>query len=109
MSSVNIDLICRHQGCNKEYSTKYNLKRHLETSHGAAKHFLCRICGKGLSSKQNLTEHSFTHTQEKPFTCLFPNCSEVFRQRSQLSTHRKLHEEVQAMSRRNRVFKELKV
>ena len=109
MANVNIELTCAHQGCNKLYSTKYNLKRHLETSHGAAKRFRCRICGKGLSSKQNLNEHGFTHSQVKPFACLEPCCGQTFRQRSQLANHRKLHEELHALSKRTRIFKELKV
>ena len=109
MSAANTELACTHQGCNKIYSTKYNLKRHLETGHSAIKRFHCRICGKGLSSKQNLDEHSFTHSQLKPFACPETCCGQVFRQRSQLANHKKLHEELQALSKRARVFKELKV
>jgi hypothetical protein len=46
-----------------------------------------------LSSNQNLKEHFYTHSREKPLECPFPGCHKVFRQSSQLSTHKKWHNE----------------
>lgn len=53
--------------------------------------FVCRLCGKTLSSKQNLQQHTAVHTGEKPLKCPFPNCSASFTHASQLSTHKAIH------------------
>ena len=82
---------CPYKGCGKIYSTKYNLQRHCLISHRKSKRFSCKICKKILSSNQNLKEHIYTHSQEKPLQCTFPGCRKVFRQSSQLSSHKKIH------------------
>ena len=82
---------CPHKGCGKIYSTKYSLQRHSLISHRKSKRYTCKICKKILSSNQNLKEHVFTHSQEKPLHCTFPGCHKTFRQSSQLSIHKKIH------------------
>lgn len=94
MESKNFEFNCEYKGCEKAYSTKYNLKRHLECVHEGIKRFQCDLCSKFLSSKQNLQEHLFTHGQDKLFKCTESGCSQTFRQRSQLSNHRKMHREL---------------
>lgn len=94
MESNNFEFVCEYKGCEKSYSTKYNLKRHIECAHDCIKRFQCEICSKFLSSKQNLQEHIFTHGQDKLFKCTESGCSQTFRQRSQLSNHRKMHREL---------------
>ncbi|CAG9327296.1 unnamed protein product [Blepharisma stoltei] len=86
--------ICRVAGCNKDYCNQFNLKRHYESQHMGVKRFRCKICKKYLSSKQNLKEHRFMHTGAKPYACPYEGCMECFRQGSQLSLHKKVHEEV---------------
>lgn len=76
--------------CNKTYSTKFNLKRHVEITHQKQKKYKCDLCQKSFVSQQNLKEHIFTHTGAKPYKC--PYCDEFFRQISQLSLHRRDHE-----------------
>lgn len=100
---------CNFANCNKIYSSKYNLSRHIESNHSKHKRFRCRICGKCLSSKQNLQEHRYTHSKVKPYICSVPLCGKTFRQSSQLSNHRKLHKEILLVTQRQREFKELKV
>lgn len=80
---------CMQPGCLKSYSTKFNLKRHLETYHQKKKKHQCTICYKWFASKQNLIEHVFTHTGDKPFACTI--CSKAFRQISQLTLHKRKH------------------
>ncbi|OMJ81856.1 hypothetical protein SteCoe_17622 [Stentor coeruleus] len=109
MSTRKLPLKCNFTNCDKEYSTKYNLKRHLETVHSNLKRFRCRLCGKNLSSKQNLNEHIFTHSNEKPFGCSEPGCSQNFRQRSQLSNHRKIHRELFSLAQQMKKISEVKV
>ncbi|OMJ73404.1 hypothetical protein SteCoe_27913 [Stentor coeruleus] len=60
--------------------------------------FKCKFCFKNLSSRQNLREHMYIHTGEKPYACNEPGCEQKFRQGSLLSIHKKIHKEV----RRNR-------
>lgn len=100
---------CKFIGCTKSYSSKYNLRRHIESNHSKVKRFRCRKCGKYLSSKQNLQEHRYTHTQEKPYVCKEPLCGKAFRQSSQLSNHKKIHQGLITWCRRQNEFKELKV
>lgn len=60
-------------------------------SSGRRKKFQCSFCRKGLSSKQNLKEHEFTHTGELPYVCKTPGCGLRFRQGSVLSAHKRVH------------------
>lgn len=88
------EFLCKFKDCNKVYCSQNNLKRHHESSHMGLKRFKCSMCKKYLSSKQSLLEHMFMHSGEKPFSCNYPDCTSTFRQCSQLSLHRKMHEEV---------------
>lgn len=51
----------------------------------------CKACKKILSSKQNLKEHMFIHSGERPYVCKAPGCGITFRQGSQLSAHKRIH------------------
>lgn len=81
---------CTAKGCNKEYSTKFALQRHLYT-HSGIKVFQCRFCSKSFSLLQYQQEHEFTHTKAKPFVCGIDGCTEAFRQRGKLCLHRRSH------------------
>lgn len=83
--------VCPYKACGKIYSTKYSLQRHCLIRHKKSKRFTCKVCKKILSSNQNLKEHAYTHTDEKPLICPYNNCGLVFRQSSQLSAHKKFH------------------
>lgn len=80
---------CMYSACGKGYSTKFNLKRHIETSHLKIKKYRCQECDKLFASKQNLNEHLHIHSGAKPFFCKV--CSKTFRQASQLSLHKRIH------------------
>lgn len=56
--------------------------------------FKCKYCLRNLSSRQNLREHIYIHTGEKPYICTEPGCEEKFRQGSLLSIHKKIHLEI---------------
>lgn len=51
----------------------------------------CSICGKILSSKQNLKQHMNIHTGERPFRCCYSGCSASYKHASQLSNHKIIH------------------
>ncbi|XP_055607435.1 zinc finger and BTB domain-containing protein 24-like isoform X2 [Uranotaenia lowii] len=98
--------------CEKSFSTKTNLNRHL-ASHDGRKPYTCEICQKGFTQSGSLKQHMMihdqirpyvcevcdyaftqpkslkfhmlTHTNEKPFTC--DHCGVPFRQRDSLKRH----------------------
>lgn len=82
---------CYYSTCSKTFATKFNLRRHVNSSHLAIKNHTCPTCQKKFASKQNLNEHLFIHTGEKPFQCTVSACGRRFRQASQLCIHKKTH------------------
>lgn len=52
---------CRR--CNKDFSTKTNLLRHIQT-HDGVKPYQCNICGAGFTQNGSLKQHVFIHTGE---------------------------------------------
>ena len=67
--------------------------------------YKCKYCFRELSSRQNLREHLYIHTGEKPYSCTEPGCGESFRQGSLLSIHKRIHSEVKK-SRNNGSYPE---
>lgn len=82
---------CMNNNCGKEYTTKVNLKRHILVAHAKSKRFTCEECDRSFASKQNLTEHIYLHSGDKPYECVV--CRERFRHFSSLSLHSKYHRE----------------
>ena len=80
---------CMYSDCGSEYSTKFNLKRHVESVHMHLKKFQCSRCQSLFSSKQSLKEHLHIHSGAMPFKCSI--CEKNFRQASQLSLHKRVH------------------
>ncbi len=81
--------VCYYEACGQTFTTKFNLRRHVNAVHLEIKTYECDLCRKKFASKQNLTEHRFIHTGERPFRCIV--CNRCFRQASQLCQHRKRH------------------
>jgi uncharacterized Zn-finger protein len=84
-----LQFCCMYNSCGKGYSTKLNLKRHILSKHSAINRFTCSFCQKAFASKQNMTEHSYTHSGFKPYKCL--TCNKVFRYASTYSVHKRIH------------------
>ncbi|CAG9323749.1 unnamed protein product [Blepharisma stoltei] len=80
---------CYYQGCNNTYTTKFNLKHHIETIHLKTKKFICEICQKSLSSKQNYQNHKSIHDGAKPFACNY--CGKCYAKAAQLTLHKRVH------------------
>ena len=51
------EMRCEFPNCGKILSSKYNLKRHIESCHNGVRPYACSICYKKFSSKQNKREH----------------------------------------------------
>ncbi len=60
---------CRR--CNKDFSTKTNLLRHIQT-HDGVKPYQCTICGAGFTQNGSLKQHIFIHTGEVISNKIFP-------------------------------------
>ncbi len=51
--------------CNKQFSTKYHIKRHVDTVHRKLRPFSCTICRKSFGEKRTLNNHLIVHTRKK--------------------------------------------
>lgn len=86
---------CPLPSCRRSYVNSSILKRHIQAFHNTEKRFQCLTCGKCLASQQNLKEHSYIHTGEKPYLCPYQGCGAKFRQGTHLSSHKKnFHEDL---------------
>ena len=84
-----VQYCCMFNGCSKVFKTKFDLKWHTEKVHLKVRKFVCDICDKHFASKQNLKEHRFIHTGQKPYKCDL--CGQDFRQYSFLFIHKRHH------------------
>lgn len=79
--------------CQKEFSLKGDLTRHLN-SHNGIKPYECEHCNKTFTLKSNLRQHLTTHQLDKTFAC--PMCSKSFGNRRNLNLHLRRHEQARA-------------
>eukprot|EP00122_Pirum_gemmata_P015081 Pgem_evm1s14087 len=56
------------------------------------KPYKCQYCNKGFAQSGNLLAHIRTHSGERPFFCVYPDCPKAFKQRAALNAHHKTHE-----------------
>lgn len=74
--------------CNKDFSTKTNLLRHMKT-HDGSKPYKCNICGNSFTQNGSLKQHMHIHTGMRPFVCNF--CNRGFTQMKSLEFHKRRH------------------
>ena len=78
---------CMYLGCGKEYSSKFNLKRHVDHFHRKIKQVQCQVCSKYFRVQSNLNEHMYIHTKQKPYSCQL--CGLQFRHKSSVLAHKR--------------------
>jgi uncharacterized Zn-finger protein len=81
---------CSHKGCNKGFTTRFSLRRHM-VSHKGERKFQCKMCGKFFLLAQYLKEHEYIHTGANPYKCKYAGCDKAFKQAGKLSQHKKMH------------------
>lgn len=87
-------LKCQYPTCKRSFNFERSLNNHVNAIHREVGTFQCQVCRKKLSSKQNLKEHTYKHTGEAPYFCQEMECNASFRHGSQLSSHKKVHEQI---------------
>ncbi|XP_047491966.1 zinc finger protein 37-like [Penaeus chinensis] len=88
-SFLTADSLVKHKKLHK--GKKKNIKRKaschaFDITH--IKQFKCRQCSKVFTTKSKAEDHERTHTGEKPFECDI--CGTCFRQKSNLSSHKRV-------------------
>ncbi|XP_063706654.1 zinc finger protein 184-like [Culicoides brevitarsis] len=74
--------------CDKSFSTKTNLFRHVAT-HDGRRPYVCNVCQKRFSQNSSLKQHHLLHTGEKPYKCSV--CEQSFTQSKSLTFHMRRH------------------
>ena len=82
--------------CNKYFSTKIYLKRHVTTVHDEGKQYKCDVCSTIFGQKGALKIHFTTiHRDIKAYKC--ESCEKIFSRKFHLKTHSKsVHEKIKA-------------
>lgn len=79
--------------CDKKFTRRYNLDVHVKTVHEQKKLYVCKLCKQSLGSNRALKQHieaKHEPLDKRPlFKCSI--CDKQFTQKSNLSTHEKLH------------------
>ncbi|PSN49599.1 hypothetical protein C0J52_14223 [Blattella germanica] len=74
--------------CSKSFSKRDNLKKH-EIIHRGEKPYLCEECGKSFARKQDLNVHRRYHSGVRPYACSL--CDKTFHSYSGLKSHENRH------------------
>jgi uncharacterized Zn-finger protein len=87
MVQLNVDGKYLCQICQKQYSSKKNLRQH-QKLHGE-RNYACDVCGSSFAEQSRLTQHQKIHTDQKEFSCDI--CNKSFRLKYTLDIHIKRH------------------
>ncbi|XP_054265964.1 zinc finger protein OZF-like isoform X2 [Macrosteles quadrilineatus] len=75
--------------CNDVFEKEKSLHAHYEKVHKMSKTWICRYCGKSMSTKLSVQIHERIHTNVKPYVCEW--CGNAFRSKANLIQHHAKH------------------
>ncbi|CAH8870293.1 unnamed protein product [Trichobilharzia szidati] len=78
-----LNFVCEY--CQREFSQKVHLQKHIMSTHTKNKPFKCSVCSYQTVEKSHLKTHFRKHTGEKPFACTL--CTYRAAQHSTLKQH----------------------
>ncbi|RHY31105.1 hypothetical protein DYB32_003755 [Aphanomyces invadans] len=89
--------MCSVEGCERMYTRKDHVTRHVKMDHDACDHkaspFSCTLCHQEFKYKHGLTRHikekHDTANASRPYVC--PTCLQTFKKKSQLQQHSYVH------------------
>jgi len=94
-------VVCKWHGCCQVFSNPDALGEHVSKIHvGSSRSgYICEWYGcnrnyREFCKRHKLLNHIRTHTGEKPFMCLLPDCSKRFSRSDSLATHMRTHSTV---------------
>ncbi len=79
------DFLCPE--CQKGFSHKTLLKKHIQKHHPSLRPFVCNLCTKSFPTSSGLKQHLGTHETAKLFTCYI--CFAQYKQKGGLINHEK--------------------
>ena len=82
---------CPVKACREVFTDPEEFRRHVQICTIEPGEHQCPVCLRNLATRQNLVQHMYKHTGEKPFKCRA--CGIRYRHGSQLSVHMRVHKE----------------
>ena len=83
--SPNKPFQCDKPGCNKGFTCKSSLNKHIRLKHDIDKVYRCVNCSKTFQMECDIQRHMFTHTTVRPFKCTL--CPKSYTCKSSLKQH----------------------
>jgi len=82
-------IACKVAGCDKAFSDKSSMNKHVRAVHLKQRPHACAVCRKEFTRAAHLKEHMVVHTKEKEYKCTL--CDKAFPFHSSLNHHRRTH------------------
>jgi len=87
----------KHLGKGEGHSYRCGVKQAMEMvrmAESGERKFVCKLCGKGFKTKQQLSAHDTVHTKIKAFKCDVEGCGKSYSSLRGLSYHKEAHKGV---------------